>query len=97
MTAQRYVHDIRHPHVLPLMQWLPGVIFQQYNAWPHTIRVSHKTVSALLLPFLDLPDPQIRVQSSIYGIIWDGGSGIPRVRMNQRQGYSKNEMKCLKT
>ncbi|GFY35211.1 hypothetical protein TNCV_5045851 [Trichonephila clavipes] len=32
----------------------------------------HKTISALLLPFLDLPDPQICLQSSISGIIWDG-------------------------
>ncbi|GFT10128.1 uncharacterized protein TNCV_1115601 [Trichonephila clavipes] len=30
----------------------------------------HKTVSALLLPFLGLPDPQIYLQSSISGIIW---------------------------
>ncbi|GFT25848.1 transposable element Tcb1 transposase [Trichonephila clavipes] len=28
MTAQRYVHDILQPHVLPLMQRLPGAIFQ---------------------------------------------------------------------
>ncbi|GFS51168.1 acyl-coenzyme A synthetase ACSM3, mitochondrial [Trichonephila clavipes] len=27
MTAQRYVHDIHQPHVLPLMQWLLGAIF----------------------------------------------------------------------
>ncbi|GFV34651.1 transposable element Tcb2 transposase [Trichonephila clavipes] len=40
MTAQRYVHDILQPHVLPLMQLLPGSIFQQDNAWPHTARVS---------------------------------------------------------
>ncbi|GFS75992.1 transposable element Tcb2 transposase [Trichonephila clavipes] len=32
----RYVHDILQPHVLPLMQWLPGAIFQQDNARPHT-------------------------------------------------------------
>ncbi|GFY19313.1 transposable element Tcb1 transposase [Trichonephila clavipes] len=32
MTAQRYVHDILQPHVLPLMQRLPGAIFQQYSA-----------------------------------------------------------------
>ncbi|GFV82152.1 uncharacterized protein TNCV_2790501 [Trichonephila clavipes] len=32
MTAQWYVHDILQPHVLPLMQWLPGAIFQQDNA-----------------------------------------------------------------
>ncbi|GFV49284.1 transposable element Tcb1 transposase [Trichonephila clavipes] len=40
MTAQRYVHDILQPHVLPLMQRLPGAIFQQDNTRPHTARVS---------------------------------------------------------
>ncbi|KFM57432.1 Transposable element Tcb2 transposase, partial [Stegodyphus mimosarum] len=40
MTAQRYVHVFLQPHVLPLMQRLPGAIFQQYNARPHTARVS---------------------------------------------------------
>ncbi|GFY33785.1 transposable element Tcb1 transposase [Trichonephila clavipes] len=40
MTAQRYVHDILQPHVLPLMQRLPGAIFQQDRAWPHTARMS---------------------------------------------------------
>ncbi|GFX17179.1 uncharacterized protein TNCV_2857021 [Trichonephila clavipes] len=39
----------------------------------------HKTVSAVLLPFLGLPDPQICFQSSICEIIWDGELGIPRV------------------
>ncbi|GFX17201.1 transposable element Tcb2 transposase [Trichonephila clavipes] len=40
MTAQWYVHGILQPHVLPLMQRLPGAIFQQDNARPHTARVS---------------------------------------------------------
>ncbi|GFU00182.1 transposable element Tcb2 transposase [Trichonephila clavipes] len=78
MTAQRYVHDILQPHVLPLMQRLPGAIFQQNNASPHMAR-AHKTVSALLLPFLGSPDSQICLQSRISGIIWDGELGIPRV------------------
>ncbi|GFX94782.1 transposable element Tcb2 transposase [Trichonephila clavipes] len=64
MTAQRYVHDILQPHVLPLMQRLQGAIFQQDYARSHTARV--------LLPFLILPDSQICLQSSIYEIIWDG-------------------------
>ncbi|GFV69783.1 transposable element Tcb1 transposase [Trichonephila clavipes] len=68
MTAQRYVHDILQPHVLSLMQQLPGAIFQQDNARPHTVRV--------LLPFLGLPDPQICLQLSISGIIWDGELGM---------------------
>ncbi|GFW42598.1 transposable element Tcb1 transposase [Trichonephila clavipes] len=49
MTAQRYVHDILQPHALPLMQLLPGAIFQKDNAWPHTARVS-RTVSTLPCP-----------------------------------------------
>ncbi|GFT25235.1 transposable element Tcb2 transposase [Trichonephila clavipes] len=40
MTAQWYVHNILKPHVLPLKQRLPGAIFQQNNARPHTARVS---------------------------------------------------------
>ncbi|GFS65486.1 uncharacterized protein TNCV_2468851 [Trichonephila clavipes] len=31
-AAQRYAHDILQPHVLSLMQRLPGAIFQQNNA-----------------------------------------------------------------
>ncbi|GFX63602.1 transposable element Tcb2 transposase [Trichonephila clavipes] len=50
MTAQRYVHDILQPHVLPLMQRLPGAIFHQDNARPHTARVSQdclRTITTL--------------------------------------------------
>ncbi|GFV78203.1 transposable element Tcb1 transposase [Trichonephila clavipes] len=31
--SHRYVHDIMQPHVLSLMQWLAGAVFQQDNAW----------------------------------------------------------------
>ncbi|GFX74188.1 transposable element Tcb2 transposase [Trichonephila clavipes] len=53
MTAQRYVHDILQPHVLPLMQRLPEAVFQQDNARPYTAMVSQyclRTVTTLLLP-----------------------------------------------
>ncbi|GFX25420.1 transposable element Tcb1 transposase [Trichonephila clavipes] len=55
-TAQRYVHDILQPQVLPLMQRLPGAIFQQDNALGLIQQGCHKAVSALFLPFLCLPD-----------------------------------------
>ncbi|GFU23958.1 transposable element Tcb2 transposase [Trichonephila clavipes] len=71
MTAQRYVYDILQSHVLPVIQRLPEAIFQQDKG--------HKTVSALLLPFLGLPDPQNCLQSSISGFIWDGGLSLPQV------------------
>ncbi|GFX18982.1 transposable element Tcb2 transposase [Trichonephila clavipes] len=50
MTAQWYVHCILQPHVLPLIQRLPGAIFQQDNARPNTARVSQdclRTVTSL--------------------------------------------------
>ncbi|GFX49773.1 transposable element Tcb2 transposase [Trichonephila clavipes] len=53
MTAKRYVRDILQPHVLPLMQRLPEAIFQQYNARPHTARVSQdclRTVTTVPWP-----------------------------------------------
>ncbi|GFS92276.1 transposable element Tcb1 transposase [Trichonephila clavipes] len=53
MTAERYVHDILQPHVMPLIQRLPRAIFQQDNARPHTARMSQdylRTVTTLLWP-----------------------------------------------
>ncbi|GFV73521.1 transposable element Tcb1 transposase [Trichonephila clavipes] len=50
MTAQRSVRDILQPHVLSLMQRLPGAIFQQDNSRPYTARVSQdylRTVTTL--------------------------------------------------
>ncbi|GFY15698.1 hypothetical protein TNCV_1283431 [Trichonephila clavipes] len=41
MTDQWYVHDILQPHMLPLMQQLPGALFQQDNARPPRAKVSH--------------------------------------------------------
>ncbi|GFV53429.1 uncharacterized protein TNCV_2205651 [Trichonephila clavipes] len=64
MTAQRFVHDILQPHVLPLMQRLPGAIFNK-TIFGLRRQGCHKTVSALLVPFLGPPDPQICLQLSI--------------------------------
>ncbi|GFY02991.1 transposable element Tc1 transposase [Trichonephila clavipes] len=40
LTGQRYVDDILRPHVGPLINGLPGAIFQQDNARPHKARVA---------------------------------------------------------
>ncbi|GFW73735.1 transposable element Tcb2 transposase [Trichonephila clavipes] len=50
MIAQRHVHDILQPHVLPLMQRFPGAFFIQDNVRPHMARVSQdcpRTVTTL--------------------------------------------------
>ncbi|GFY20676.1 transposable element Tcb1 transposase [Trichonephila clavipes] len=69
MTAQRHVHDILQPHMLPLMQRLPRAIFNK-TMLGLTQQECHKTASTLLLPFLDLPEPKICLQSSLFGVIW---------------------------
>ncbi|GFX39505.1 transposable element Tcb2 transposase [Trichonephila clavipes] len=51
LTGQRYVDDILRLHVRPFLNGLPGTIFQQDNALPHTARVAQD----LLNPFQTLP------------------------------------------
>ncbi|GFY15115.1 transposable element Tcb2 transposase [Trichonephila clavipes] len=52
MTAQRYVHDILQPHVLPLMLRLSGAIFKQGNAQPYTARMSQDCLHTVtILPW----------------------------------------------
>ncbi|GFU39825.1 transposable element Tcb1 transposase [Trichonephila clavipes] len=67
MTAQRYVHDIMQPHVLPLMKRLSGAIFQQDNARPHTERVSQES----LRPVTPLPLPARSPDLSPIEHTWD--------------------------
>ncbi|GFS87624.1 transposable element Tcb2 transposase [Trichonephila clavipes] len=40
LSGQRYVDDILKPHVGPFLKGLPGTIFQQDNARPHTAKVA---------------------------------------------------------
>ncbi|GFX59687.1 transposable element Tcb1 transposase [Trichonephila clavipes] len=40
LMGQRYIDDILRPHVGPFLNGLPGSIFQQDNARPHTARVA---------------------------------------------------------
>ncbi|GFT97006.1 transposable element Tcb2 transposase [Trichonephila clavipes] len=47
--AQRYVHDILQPHVLPLMAGLPGAIIQQENARQHTARMSQDCLHPIII------------------------------------------------
>ncbi|GFS91832.1 transposable element Tc1 transposase [Trichonephila clavipes] len=53
LTGERYVDDILRPHVGPFLNGLPGAIFQQDNARPHTARVAQD----FLRPFQTLPWP----------------------------------------
>ncbi|GFV78287.1 uncharacterized protein TNCV_94471 [Trichonephila clavipes] len=79
MAAQRYVHDILQPHVLSLSYNGSQEPFFNKTMLGLTRQGCHKTVSALLLPFLGQPDLHICLQSSISGIIWDGELGIRQV------------------
>ncbi|GFT69694.1 transposable element Tcb2 transposase [Trichonephila clavipes] len=67
LTGQRYVDDILQPRVEPFLNGLPGAIFQQDNARPHTARVAQD----FLRHFLTLPWPARSPDLSPVEHVWD--------------------------
>ncbi|GFX50066.1 transposable element Tc1 transposase [Trichonephila clavipes] len=67
LTGQSYVDDILRPHVGPFLNGLPGAIFQQDNARPHTARVAQD----FLRHFQTLPWPARSPDLSPVEHVWD--------------------------
>ncbi|GFU48856.1 transposable element Tc1 transposase [Trichonephila clavipes] len=67
LTDQRYVDDILQTHVGPFLNGLPGAIFQQDNAHPHTARVAQD----FLCHFQTLPWPARSPDLSPVEHVWD--------------------------
>ncbi|GFW45263.1 cullin-1 [Trichonephila clavipes] len=67
LTSQRYVNDILRPHVGPFLNGLPGAIFQQDNALPHTARVAQD----FLRHFQSLPWSARSSDLSPVEYVWD--------------------------
>ncbi|GFS86476.1 transposable element Tcb2 transposase [Trichonephila clavipes] len=67
LTGQCYVDDILRPHVGPFLNGLPGAIFQQDNARPHTARVAQD----FLRHFQTLPWPALSPDLSPVEHVWD--------------------------
>ncbi|GFV47719.1 transposable element Tcb2 transposase [Trichonephila clavipes] len=67
LTSPRYVDDILRPHVRPLINGLPGVIFQQDNARLQTARVAQD----FLRHFQTLPWPARSPDLSHVEHVWD--------------------------
>ncbi|GFV60708.1 transposable element Tcb1 transposase [Trichonephila clavipes] len=67
LTGQRYVDCILRPHVGPFLNGLPGAIFQQDNARPHTARVAQD----FLRHFQTLPWPARSPDLSPVEHVWN--------------------------
>ncbi|GFV71431.1 transposable element Tcb2 transposase [Trichonephila clavipes] len=67
LTGQRYVDDILRPHEGPFLNGLPGAIFQQDNARPHTARFAQD----FLRHFQTLPWPARSPDLSPVAHVWD--------------------------
>ncbi|GFU91986.1 transposable element Tc1 transposase [Trichonephila clavipes] len=67
LTSQRYVDDIHRPRVGPFLNGLPGAIFQQDNARPHTAGVAQD----FLRHFQTLPWPARSPFLSPVEHVWD--------------------------
>ncbi|GFV83833.1 transposable element Tc1 transposase [Trichonephila clavipes] len=65
--GQSYVDDILRLHVGPFLNGLPGAIFQQDNAFPHTARVAQN----FLCHFQTLPCPAHSPYLSPVEHMWD--------------------------
>ncbi|GFW97417.1 transposable element Tcb2 transposase [Trichonephila clavipes] len=89
-------HDILQPHVLPLMQRLPGGIFQQDNARPHIASV----LQDCLHTATTLPWPARSPDLSPIEHIWDhlGWRVWHPTSLNELEAkLQQNGTKCLKT
>ncbi|GFW32749.1 transposable element Tcb2 transposase [Trichonephila clavipes] len=67
LTGQRYVDDILRHHVGPFLNGLPGAIFQQDYALPHTARVAQD----FLRHFQALPWPARSPDLSPVEHVWN--------------------------
>ncbi|GFW88856.1 hypothetical protein TNCV_2682901 [Trichonephila clavipes] len=67
LTVQRYLGEILRHHVGPFLNGLPGEIFQQDNARPHTARVDED----FLRHFQTLPWPAHSPDLSQVDHLWD--------------------------
>ncbi|GFX41286.1 DDE_3 domain-containing protein [Trichonephila clavipes] len=67
LTGQRYADDILLPHIGPILNGLPGAIFQQNNACPHTAIVAKD----FLRHFQTLPWPARSPDFSPVEHVWD--------------------------
>ncbi|GFU72708.1 DDE_3 domain-containing protein [Trichonephila clavipes] len=67
LTGQSYVDDILQPLLVPFLNGLPGAIFQQDNARPHTARVAQD----FLRHFQSLPWPARSPDLSPVKQVWD--------------------------
>ncbi|GFS51383.1 uncharacterized protein TNCV_548691 [Trichonephila clavipes] len=67
LTDQRYVDDILRPRVRPFLNGLPGAIFQQDNARPHTARFAQD----FRRHFRTLPRPAHSPELSPVEHVWD--------------------------
>ncbi|GFW66631.1 transposable element Tcb1 transposase [Trichonephila clavipes] len=67
LMGQRYVDDILRPHVGNFLNGVPGAIFQQDNARPHTARVAQD----FLRHFQTLPWPARSPDLSPVQHVWD--------------------------
>ncbi|GFT28080.1 transposable element Tcb2 transposase [Trichonephila clavipes] len=67
LAGQRYVDDFLRPHVGPFLNGLPGAIFQQDNARPHTARIAQD----ILRHFQTHPWPALSPDLFPVEYVWD--------------------------
>ncbi|GFV56937.1 transposable element Tcb2 transposase [Trichonephila clavipes] len=66
LKGQRYFDHILRPHVGPFLNGLPGAIFQQDNARPHTVRVAKDFLRHFQTLLWPAPSPDLSPEEHMW-------------------------------
>ena len=50
LNSNRYVREVLQPEVVPTLQGIPRVIFQQYNEHPHVAKSIYSLKTSMMWP-----------------------------------------------
>ncbi|GFT25192.1 transposable element Tc1 transposase [Trichonephila clavipes] len=88
LNSKRYVREVRHPKVVPFLQGIPGVIFQQDNTRSHVAKTVRDFCSVQLMQLL--PWPAYLPDMSPIEHVWDLIGW--RLTRDPRPAASKDEL-----
>ncbi|KFM64843.1 Transposable element Tcb1 transposase, partial [Stegodyphus mimosarum] len=69
LNSNRYIREVLQPEAVPFLQSLPGAVFQQDNARPHTARIVKSFFAAQQVQLL--PWPACSPDMSPIEHVWD--------------------------
>ncbi|KFM72889.1 Transposable element Tcb1 transposase, partial [Stegodyphus mimosarum] len=102
LNSNRYIREVLQPEAVPFLQSLPGAVFQQDNARPHTARIVKSFFAAQQVQLLPWPacSPDMSPIEHVWDVIGRRLARDPRPVASADElwldGYCVWEETCLK-